>query len=230
MCGRFTLTADLRAIQQHFHLQSLPEDIPPRYNIAPSQPIAVIANDDPTRLTFFRWGLVPSWSKDLAIGNKMINARAETLAEKPSFRSAFKRRRCLIPADGFYEWTGDGKNRKPMFLHLADRSVFAFAGLWEVWHGPDGEEVRSCTIITGEPNELVQPLHHRMAVILHEEDYDTWLQPGDMDAKELMPLLRPYESERMAVYEVSKAVNSPSNDTPECIAPIAEPPAQGSLL
>lgn len=230
MCGRFTLTADPHVIQQKFNLKTPPEALQARYNIAPSQPVGVITNDDPTVLTFHRWGLIPSWAKEESIGNRMINARSETLAEKPSFRAAFKRRRCLIPADGFFEWTGEGKDRKPMYVHLKDHELFAFAGLWEVWHNPDGDEIRSCTIITSEPNDLVKPLHHRMAVILREEDYQTWLAPQEMDAKDLMPLLAPLESERMAVYEVSKVVNKPQNDIPACIEPIAAPPQQQNLL
>lgn len=138
MCGRYVLTADPVAIQQAFDLDHVPGEMKARYNIAPSQPVAVIANDDPRSLTFFRWGLIPSWAKDPAIGNRMINARAETLAEKPSFRTAYKRRRCLIPANGFYEWAKRGKGKVPMYVHLKGQPVFAFAGLWETWHDPDG--------------------------------------------------------------------------------------------
>lgn len=230
MCGRFVLTADGQAIQQQFNLDTVPPGIQARYNIAPSQPVAVISNENPKELTFYKWGLIPSWSKDPAIGNKMINARAETAHEKPAFRSAFKRRRCLIPANGFYEWSKDGKSKKPMYVHLKDQALFAFAGLWEVWHSPDGGIINSCTILTTEPNDLVKPLHNRMAVILREADYDLWLSADELPPQELMPLLQPYEADRMAVYEVSPLVNSPANDVPACILPVAPPPGQSVLL
>lgn len=230
MCGRFVLATDSIAIQQKFDLKTVPDNIQARYNIAPSQPVSVISNDNPSALSFYRWGLIPSWAKDISIGNKMINARGETLREKPSFRAAYKRRRCLIPANGFYEWAKDGKTKTPMYVHLKDHALFAFAGLWEIWHSPEGDEIRSCTIITTQPNALVAPLHHRMAVILHEEDYDTWLSPDEMPADKLQPLLRPYESDKMAVYEVSTLVNKPANDSPECILPASPPPAQQTLL
>jgi putative SOS response-associated peptidase YedK len=221
MCGRFTLTADPQVIQQKFDLKTVPDEVTARYNIAPTQPVAVISNEDPTALTHYRWGLVPSWTKDISMGSRMINARSETAHEKPAFRAAFKRRRCLIPASGFYEWTPRGKSKVPMYIHLKDHELFAFAGLWEIWHSPDGDELRTCTILTSEPNDLVKPLHNRMAVILHEDDYDMWLSPDELPADALKPLLRPYEPARMDAYEVSTIVNSPANDTPECIAPVA---------
>jgi len=223
MCGRFVLTADATLIQQTFNLATLPAGMSPRYNIAPTQPVAVISNDDPTELTFYRWGLVPSWAKDISIGNQLINARSETVDEKPSFRSAFKRRRCLIPANGFYEWTKDGKAKKPMFVHLKDQSLFAFAGLWEIWQSPDGGGLRTCTILTTEPNDLIAPLHNRMAVILDKADYDLWLSPDELGADALKPLLRAYDADQMEVYEVSKAVNNAANDVPECIIPLTAP-------
>lgn len=218
MCGRFALTANPEAIQQAFNLDSVTQELVPRYNIAPSQPIAVITNQNPKQLDFFKWGLIPSWSKDPAIGNKMINARAETAAEKPSFKAAFKRRRCLIPASGFYEWPQTTK--QPMYIHLKGQDVFAFAGLWEQWFSPDGSEILSCTILTTEPNELLSTFHHRMAVILRPEDYATWLTPGEVDPKTLMPLMQPYSADRMDAYEVSKAVNSPVNDGYDLIQPL----------
>ncbi len=230
MCGRFVLTAQPEVIQQHFNLDAPPTTMQARYNIAPTQPVAVITNQEATALTYHRWGLIPSWAKDSSIGSRMINARAETLQEKPSFKHAFKRRRCLIPATGFYEWTGEGKAKRPMFIHLQDHTVFAFAGLWETWHSPEGEEIRTCTIITTEPNETIKPLHHRMAVILHPADYATWLQPNELESDTLMPLLRPYESDAMTVYEVSKLVNSPANDSPDCIVPVTPPPQQTALF
>jgi putative SOS response-associated peptidase YedK len=228
MCGRFTLTADPEAIQQTFNLNTVPTGLVPRYNIAPSQPIGVITNENPQELELYRWGLIPSWAKDPSIGYKMINARSETAAEKPAFRSALRRRRCLIPATGFYEWPEKGQ--PPVYVHLKDHELFAFAGLWEVWHSPEGEEVRTCTIMTAEPNDLVSGYHNRMAVIMPRENYADWLAPGEADAQDLMPLLlTPYESARMNVYEVDKIVNSPANDSPDCITPLRAPD-QPSLL
>lgn len=220
MCGRFVLTASPEAIQLQFNLSSVPQGITARYNIAPTQPVAVITNEDPQQLTFHRWGLIPSWAKDMTFGNQAFNARSETVEEKPAFRSAFKRRRCLIPANGFYEWSQDGKAKKPMFVHLEDQALFAFAGLWEIWQSPGGDEIRSCTILTTEPNDLIRPLHHRMAVILDQSDYDLWLSPEEQPAAALKPLLRAYDERRMGVYEVSTRVNKASNDTPELIVPV----------
>lgn len=220
MCGRFVLNADTGQVQLHFHLDTVPE-VQRRFNIAPTQPVAVITNEAPETLTYHRWGLVPSWAQALSIGNRMINARAETLPEKPAFKSAFKRRRCLIPATGFYEWSQDADGGKqPHYIHLADHDLFAFAGLWETWNSPEGDEIRTCTIITGEPNSLISTLHTRMAVILKPEDYDLWLQPGEMKPADLMPLLlNPYPADQMAAYPVSTLVNSPKNDNPTLIEP-----------
>lgn len=229
MCGRYTLNAELPAIQLAFNLDSVPDVYMPRYNIAPTQPVAVITNENPKELTFHKWGLIPSWSKDPKMGSRMINARAETVDEKPAFRSAFKRRRCLIPATGFYEWTPQNGRKVPMYLHLQDHALFAFAGLWEIWHSPEGDEIRSCTILTTSPNELIKPLHNRMAVILPPEDYEAWLSPDEMPAEALKPLLRAYPSDAMEVYEVSTLVNSPANDSAELIEP-HHPPEQQSLL
>jgi putative SOS response-associated peptidase YedK len=182
--------------------------------------VAVITNEDPRELTFHRWGLIPSWAKDPKIGSSMINARSEGVEDKPAFRAAFKRRRCLIPSDGFYEWQKRDGGKAPMFVHLKNHELFAFAGLWEVWRSAEGDELRTCTIMTTEPNELIKPIHNRMAVILRPEDYATWLSPDELPPAVLRPLLNAYEADRMAVYEVSKLVNSPGNDTPECIAPV----------
>lgn len=221
MCGRYVLTSELDVIQTAFDLTNVPDSMPPRFNIAPSQPIAVITNEDSRTLTFHRWGLIPSWAKDVAIGNKMINARSETVDEKPSFRAAFKRRRCLIPADGFFEWQQRDGRKVPMFIHMKDRGVFALAGLWEVWHSPEGDEIRSATILTTEPNSLMADIHNRMPVILPPEAYSTWLAEGDQPANVLKPLFRPYPADKMAAYPVSTFVNRPANDTPETIEPVA---------
>src|SRR5664279_313889 len=158
-------------------------DFAPRYNIAPTQYVPVITNEQPKTLSLYRWGLIPSWAKEEAIGNKMINARADGIAEKPSFRSAFKRRRCLVPASGFYEWRkGDGKTKTPMYIHLKDQDLFAMAGLWEVWHNSNGDEIRTFTIITTDANDFMMPVHNRMPVILHKRDYEQWLDPHDVPA------------------------------------------------
>lgn len=226
MCGRFTLTADAEAIQQAFNLETLP-NIAPRYNVAPSQPVAVITNEQPKELTFHQWGLIPSWAKDPIIGNRMINARSETAHEKPSFRSALKRRRCLIPATGFYEWPSKGS--PPVYIKMQEETLFAFAGLWEIWHSPEGSEVRSCTILTGDTNDLLAQYHHRMPIILPPERYGDWLRPDEMTVPEAQSMFRPYDADKMYAYEVSKLVNSPSNDSPECIQPYHDP-QQPTLL
>jgi putative SOS response-associated peptidase YedK len=223
MCGRFTLTADLNVVQDAFPFVQMPDGLrevyQPRFNIAPTQPVAVVANDGKDQLDFFVWGLIPFWAKDPGIGSRMINARAETLQEKPAFRSAFRRRRCLILADGFYEWRKDAGGKTPMYLRLTNGKPFAFAGLWEAWNSPEGTEVLSCTIITTEPNELVATIHNRMPVILSEEAYSQWLQSGEMDPGSLVELLKPHPSVAMQAYAVSPLVNNPSNDLPEAIAP-----------
>ena len=223
MCGRFTLTVDPGQLQDAFPWAAIPDDFSPRFNIAPTQPVAVIPNDRQERMDFYVWGLIPSWAKDPEIGNRMINARAETLAEKPAFRSAFKRRRCLILADGFYEWQAEeGKKTKtPMYIQLASKKPFAFAGLWEIWNGSDGSEIRSCTIITTQPNQMMAKIHNRMPVILDPKEYPLWLSPEEKESGSLAALLQPYPAAEMSAYPVSRLVNSPSNDQPECILPAA---------
>ncbi|MBI1258980.1 MAG: hypothetical protein GC204_16030 [Chloroflexi bacterium] len=223
MCGRFVLVADPNVIQQSFNLDpSGVINFAPRYNIAPTQYVPVITNEQPKQLSLLKWGLVPSWAKEEAIGNKMINARADGIAEKPSFRNAFKRRRCIVPASGFYEWQkGEGKTKTPMYIHLKNQEVFALAGLWEVWNSPHGDEVHSFTIITTDANEFMAPIHNRMPVILHPSDYDLWLEPKEVKADTLLPLLKPFEADKMTAYEVSRAVNTPSIDEPDLIQPVA---------
>ena len=223
MCGRFTLTVDPDQLREAFPWLNTPEGLSPRYNIAPSQPVAVVPNDGRNQLDFYVWGLIPSWAKDPAIGNRMINARAETLIEKPSFRNAFRRRRCLIPADGFYEWKQEPgrKTKIPTYIRLKSGKPFAFAGLWERWDSPDGSTVFSCTIITTQPNELMQEIHNRMPVILPEAAYPLWLSPGEADAGALQAVLQPYPAGEMTAYPVSTLVNSPANDAAACIAPVS---------
>jgi putative SOS response-associated peptidase YedK len=222
MCGRFTLTADPNELHDVFPWLSLPEELSPRFNIAPTQPIAVVPNNGENKLDFFVWGLIPFWADDPKIGNRMINARSETLAEKPSFRNAYRRRRCLVLADGFYEWQRRSKDmpKVPHFVKLKTGESFGFAGLWERWESPDGSEIFSCTIITTKPNELVKPIHNRMPVILSEDAYDLWLDPAERAPKQLNHLLGPYPAERMEAYPVSRTVNNPANDSPECIQPL----------
>lgn len=226
MCGRFTLRTPAADLVRIFELLRS-DELQPRYNIAPTQPVAIIRETPKGReLSLVHWGLIPSWSKDPSIGSRMINARAESVASKPSFRSAFRRRRCLIPADGFYEWRKvSAKAKQPYLIGRADWRPFAFAGLWEHWTGPDGGEIESCTIITTEANELLQPLHDRMPVILEPEEYADWLDPAINDAERLQPLLDPYPPDLMALYPVSTTVNNPRNEHPACIKPLDAPEA-----
>lgn len=222
MCGRFTLTADPNELRETFPWLNIPEAPQPRYNIAPTQPVAVIPNDGQQRLDYYVWGLIPFWAKDPSIGSRMINARSETLAEKPAFRTAFRRRRCLIPASGFYEWkavTGS-KTKTPMYIQMESGKPFAFAGLWERWDAPDGSTVLSCTIITTGPNELVREIHNRMPVILDPQAYSLWLEPDEQPVERLTGLLKPYPAGELKAYEVSKLVNKPENELAALIEPV----------
>jgi putative SOS response-associated peptidase YedK len=224
MCGRFTLTADPNEIQAAFPWLSVPEGIQPRYNIAPTQPIAVVANDGKNKLDFYIWGLIPSWAKDPTIGNRLINARAETLAEKPAFRAALRRRRCLVLADGFYEWRQEPgrKTKVPMYIRLRTGKPFAFAGLWETWESPDGSTILSGTIITTEPNLLMQDIHNRMPVIVHEADYRLWLTQDEVELRQVEKIFQPYPSAEMVAQPVSSLVNSPANESPDLIKPLVQ--------
>lgn len=227
MCGRFTLILDPGDLQDELGLGEMPPDLAPRYNVAPTQPVAVVADPDTRAVELFRWGLIPSWAKDPAIGNRMINARSETLAEKPSFRTAFARRRCLIVADGFYEWqrskeAGARKGSQPYYFRLADGKPFAFAGLWEAWRPAPEETLRSCTIITCAANELVGRIHERMPVILTGDALWGWMDRA-APADRLQALLAPYPAGKMEAYPVSPLVNSPANDTPACVRPLSGP-------
>ncbi|MGC9393254.1 MAG: SOS response-associated peptidase [Anaerolineae bacterium] len=218
MCGRFTLGVNLDDLIEAFPDFTFPPETEPRYNIAPTQNVMVVPNNTAGHVSFFRWGLIPSWAKDPAIGNRLINARGETLAEKPSFRAAYLRRRCLILADGFYEWqvVPGSKTKQPMYIQLATKKPFAFAGLWELWR-PDDTPILSCTIITTEPNALLAPIHNRMPVILPPDAYALWLDPAEQKPAALNHLLTPYPAGLMTVYPVSRLVNSPSNDTPDVV-------------
>jgi putative SOS response-associated peptidase YedK len=223
MCGRFTQTASPEVIAEQFKITN-PPLFTPRYNIAPSQPIAAIRIDADTAtrtLVMLRWGLIPSWAKDPKIGNQCINAKAETVAEKPSFRSAFKKRRCLVIATGFYEWQVQGRAKQPIWIGLRSKRPFAFAGLWEQWKPAEGEPLETCTIITTEPNDLMAPIHNRMPVILSPASYDQWLDLSFQHVEPLKALLRPYPSEELTAYPVSTLVNNPRHDASQCLEPVS---------
>jgi len=224
MCGRFTLTDPDQGLAVQFNLPNVPE-MKPRYNIAPTQPVAAVrvpAADAERELTMLVWGLIPPWAKDPAIGSRMINARSETVAEKPAFRAAFKRRRCLVAADGFYEWQKVDGGKQPYYIRMCDGRPFAFAGLWEYWESPDGSVIESCTLLTTKPNDLIAQVHNRMPVIVHPTDYDLWLDPQVQDAGRLQPVLCAFPSAEMDAYAVSRLVNSPKNDEPMCVEPLPQ--------
>ncbi|MDE2860455.1 MAG: SOS response-associated peptidase [Chloroflexota bacterium] len=222
MCGRYSLAVYASELALRFDFEGGEETLPPRFNIAPTQEVlAVTRNADDSRNAArgMRWGLIPFWAKDISIGNRMINARAESIDTSPAFHRAFERRRCLVIADGFYEWLKVGKDRVPMRISLRSGEPFAFAGLWETWRSPDGEPVASCSIITTTANAVMEPIHSRMPVILPEYAESVWLDAaGARSAAELKELLIPYAGTDLEVYEVSKLVNSPRNDTPEVMA------------
>jgi putative SOS response-associated peptidase YedK len=221
MCGRFTLRAAPEQVAEHFDLPEAPA-LAPRYNIAPTQPVAAVRENPDSgkrELTFFNWGLIPSWADDPSIGSRMINARGETAADKPSFRAAFKYRRCIVPADGFYEWQKRNGGKQPHLIGLADGGIFGFAGLWEHWER-DGSVIESCTLLTTEPNDLLSSIHNRMPVILQPEDYAEWLAPDIQQADSLRHLLRPFPAEQMIAVPVSMAVNNPRNENPACVVPL----------
>ena len=221
MCGRFTNSAKPKDIEKEFFVGKLnPNLFQPRYNIAPTQIIPAVLEQSGERIVNeLRWGLIPSWAKDEKIGNNLINARAETLAEKPSFKNAFRSRRCIIPASGFYEWAKKGSGAKqPFYFYLKKKDVFGFAGLWEEWLDKEsGEVLETCTIITTEANAVLEPVHDRMPVILKADDYDLWLDEKEKDTDRLQKLLAPFPASEMTSHAVSKAVNSPGNDSPELI-------------
>jgi len=223
MCGRFTLTVDAHQIREAFPWITINEEIQPRYNIAPSQAVAVVPNDGKNQLNYFLWGLIPFWAKDPSIGNRMINARGETLDQKPSFKHAFRRRRCLVLADGFYEWKKEsgGKSKIPIYIKMKNDKPFAMAGLWDSWDAPDGSNILSCTIITTEPNNLLKDIHNRMPVILPNDKYAIWMQTDEVESEYLKDLLLPYPPEDMLAYPVSKFVNNPANESIACIQPIS---------
>jgi putative SOS response-associated peptidase YedK len=223
MCGRYTLTVDASILADLFDLEPLTE-LEPRYNIAPTQrlPIVRIDRDGDRRWSTARWGLIPSWAKDEKIGSRLINARAETAADKPSFRSAYKHRRCLVPTDGFFEWAQTPGGKRPHLIRFRDRRPFAFAGLWEVWRPDDDDAIESYTILTTDANDLIGELHHRMPVIVPPDRFDAWIGLGPLGADAAETMLLPFPPGDMEIVPVSTRVNSPRNDDPECLEPAGE--------
>ena len=217
MCGRYSFAPELKIVNEHYDI-TVNDYVPERnYNCAPSQQLPVVSNDNPGELSKYHWGLIPFWAKDKKIGYKMINARGETITEKPSFRNAFKKRRCLVPADAFYEWkrmTGS-KEKIPYRIYLKDQPLFSMAGIWEIWKNPEGEYIRSFSIITTTPNKLMAEIHDRMPVILSKDDEKKWLESSDQE--ELLGLIRPFPATEMDAYRISTLVNSPGNNSKEII-------------
>jgi putative SOS response-associated peptidase YedK len=235
MCGRYRLSRRKQLVEEYFGAVSEECEWNPRYNIAPSQPVLTIRQDarEPVkRLSAMRWGLIPSWSKDPSIGYKTINARSETVATTASFQEPFKSKRCLIPADGFYEWKREGKTKQPYCFEVNDGQLFAFAGLWDGWRDPQGDMIESCTILTTTPNSLLTDIHDRMPVILRADDYDSWLDPAFKQVHSLSEMLGPFGPAQMRRYPVSPRVNHVDNDDPDCSKPVVlhSSPIQAQLF
>jgi len=233
MCGRYRLSRRKQILEEQFAAVSDDADWSPRYNIAPTQLVPVI-KQNPTsasrELSLIRWGLVPSWAKDPSKATGMINARSETAASKPAFGEALKFRRCLIPADGFYEWQRVGKAKQPYCFEVNRGELFSFAGLWEIWKDPSGKALETCTILTTTANALTTAVHDRMPVILGPQYYDPWLDPATTDANVISELLKPFDARQMWCFPVSSRVNQPANDDSECSAPVEIAQYQGSLF
>jgi putative SOS response-associated peptidase YedK len=232
MCGRFSLSVSADEVAELLPDFDIPKEFQPRYNIAPGQPVPTALNFGCKALTFTQWGLVPGWAKDPAIGHRMINARAETLHEKPSFKGSFRRKRCLIIADGFYEWKKQTSSRtkQPVFVHMKNRAPFAFAGLWDEWNDKEGGVLLSSTIITVPPNDLVARVHNRMPAILRPSQHAAWLSMEEDKPQRLQQLLKPYPAEEMEIYPVSSVVNNPTNDSPECLQELKPPQQELPLI
>lgn len=234
MCGRFILHHSTEQVAERFAAQQVLFPLEARYNIAPGQAIPVIANSTLAGARWMeamKWGLVPFWAKDPEIGNRLINARAETIAEKPAYKQALKRRRCILPGDGFYEWQAQTVGpRLPYHIRRRDGELFGFAGLWEEWEAPDGSPLRTCAIITVAPNEIMAPIHNRMPAILRRDDEAAWLDPELKDTAALLAMLQSYPDEEMEAFPVSRRVNAPQNDDEFCIEPAHEESEQGSLF
>jgi putative SOS response-associated peptidase YedK len=219
MCGRYRLSRRKQIVEDYFECASDEPDWTPRYNIAPTQPIPVVRQHpkEPVRiLSLMKWGLIPSWSKDASGAASMINARSETAATKPAFRDALKSRRCLIPADGFYEWSRDGKTKQPFCFEVNDGQLFAFAGIWDRWVDPSGNWIKTCSILTTTPNDVTSAVHDRMPVIFEPDTYDLWLDPGMHDMRALSDMMKPYDAQLMRCFPVSRRINHVVNDDEEC--------------
>ncbi|PLX09216.1 MAG: hypothetical protein C0598_11925 [Marinilabiliales bacterium] len=215
MCGRFQLSVKGKHISERFNVEVFDEKYSPSYNCAPSQNLPVITNTEPEQLNYFKWGLIPFWSKDPKIGNKLINARAESISEKASFKNAFAKRRCLIPANGFYEWKREGKNKTPYRIFVKTEDIFAMAGIWEIWKDAENKPIKTFSIITTSPNSLMKDIHNRMPVILNKNDEKAWL--FEDEPAFLKKLMQPYNPEEMQAYKISSEINSPANNKPDLI-------------
>jgi|SRR5208282_141032 len=233
MCGRYRLSRRKQIIEEHFDSADWQDDWSPRYNIAPTQPVPVVRQHprEPVRqLSRMKWGLIPSWSKDTSGAARMINARSETASTKPAFRDPLKLRRCLIPADAFYEWKRTANGKQPYCFEVNDGELFAFAGLWERWRDPSGQWVKSCAILTTTPNAVTSVVHDRMPVILRTDDYDVWLDPGMTNTHVITELLKPYDAKSMRSYPVSTRINHVANDDEQCSAPVELAQVQNRLF
>jgi putative SOS response-associated peptidase YedK len=233
MCGRYRLSRRKQVVEEYFDCGSDEPDWNPRYNIAPTQPVPVIRQNpkEPVReLSLIRWGLIPSWAKDPSVAAKMINARSETASTKPAFRDALKSRRCLIPADGFYEWAKTGKGKQPYCFEVNDGQLFAFAGIWDRWRNPSGTTVETCSILTTTPNAVTSPVHDRMPVILDPDSYDLWLDPGMQNVAAISELLKPCDARLMRCYPIRTRINRVANDDEECYAPVELAQIQDRLV
>lgn len=233
MCGRYRLSRRKQLVEEYFETVSDGADWTPRYNIAPTQPVPVIRQNpkEPVReLSLLRWGLIPSWMKDSSGAAMMINARSETASTKPAFREALNSRRCLIPADGFYEWLRIGRTKQPFCFEVGNAELFAFAGVWDRWKDPSGNWVKTCSILTTTPNAVTSAVHDRMPVILDPDCYDLWLDPGMHDVKAVSDMLKPYDARLMRSYPVSSRVNHVANDDEGCSAPVEASPTQNRLF
>lgn len=229
MCGRFVQVEKPEFYAEHFGAEFVrTETLSANYNVAPTQTVyAVVEHEDQRALASFRWGLVPFWAKDIKIGSRSINARSETAASKPMFRDSFKKHRCLIPADGFYEWERKAKGKLPHYIHGEDGSPLPLAGLWSSWRDPETDErLLTCTILTGSPNELMEPIHDRMPIIIPETDWERWLDPGYRNTDALQALMAPYPADAMAEYPVSTLVNKVANNTADLLTPLTTPAAE----
>jgi putative SOS response-associated peptidase YedK len=233
MCGRYRLSRRKQIVEEHFSSVSGEQDWKPRYNIAPTQPIPIVRQNPkkPVReMSLLRWGLIPSWAKESSGAAKMINARSETAGTKPAFRDALKSRRCLIPADGFYEWQKTGNAKQPYCFEVADGELFAFAGIWDRWNDPDSNIVETCSILTTSPNAVTSAVHDRMPVILDPDSYDLWLDPGMKDVSTATELLKPYDAQLMRCYPIGTRINRVANDDEECSARVELTQAQARLF